>query len=210
MKSKIKISKSSIELFFKLLKVALFWFLLFALFALMVACGSKKKTVSRSEKTLAVIQQHDIQETKHEFKEVEIVKTVKDTFAETSKFNNYSFAPVNPEKESEVHLYGNSIYFKNATVNISEKNKTTNGSTTATVDENTTEEKNETNNDQSKLEIDSDKSQTNKNKEVKGGKSWLWWWLFVLGVAIYLIWRNRKRILTLINPVLGWFSKLNL
>lgn len=177
---------------------------------LLFACGSKKKTVSRSEEKVSVLKQNDIQQTQTKFKEVAIVKTVKDTFSQNSSFKNFSFAPVDPEKESEVHLHGNSIYFKNATGSFSEDKTTNNGSSTVTVDENSNEETTQANNDQSKLEIDSDKSQSQKNKDVKGGKSWLWWWLFVLAVAGYLVWHNRKRILTLINPVLGWFSKLNL
>lgn len=207
MKTKFKISKSSIKLFFKLVKVALFWFLLFALCALIVACGSKKKTVTRSKEKVSVLQQNDIQQTQTKFKEVEIVKTVKDTFSKNSSFKNFSFAPVNPEEESEVHFYGNSIYFKNATGSFSEDTTTNNGNSTATVNENSNEETTQANNDQSKLEIDNDKSQSQKNKEVKGGKSWLWWWLFVLAVAGYLVWYNRKKILTLINPVFSLWTR---
>lgn len=205
--SKFRIEKDQFKLLFKIFKIAITWLVILALTILLFSCGSKKKTFTKTSEKVSVLQQNDIQKTKTEFKKVAIIKTVLDTFEQTSIFNNYLFTPINPDLESEVHLQGNSILFKNATVNISSENITTNANTSALVREDNTEATAEDLNDKTNLSIDTDNEATNKNKEVKGGKTWLWWWLFILGVVVCIVWSNRKKILAYINPVLGFFTK---
>lgn len=144
------------------------YILLFSL--LVIGCRSKKAVTEKESETLSTITHNDIKKS-----ESEIETNTKVIKAESEDFNIKS---IDPEKPSYYSKKGDSIHFKNADINFTEKKSESK--------EDTSKETKKEEADKSESKSESSKSKKNRNLDITSS-SWGVNAAIIIGVILLII-----------------------